>query len=138
MMPAIPTKAPRYTPLEWFVMRQIREAGATRIGVAEPAHGDSDADVSAVWRGRQLFIQGYPTQVKKVDHEVLEVRRVGERRILKVREFNRRKLVFRCNDYTYEVSKSLDDRWNHALMENFVAALMEAAGCTDQARSRAA
>lgn len=117
------------TDLEIFVIRVVRGTGANRVRVAEPAHGDPDADIWGLWMGKEIFIRGYPIEVEDASYEILDDTYPDGHQVLEAREFGRRKLVTDCRGYTYEVSKSLDDRWDEDLMFSFVKALVDSAGC---------
>lgn len=117
------------TDLEIFMIRVVRGTGANRVRVAEPAHGDTDADIWGLWMGKELSIQGYPIEAKDASYEILDETYLDGHLVFEAKEFGRRKLVTDCRGYTYEISKSLDDRWDEDLMLSFVTALVDSAGC---------
>ena len=120
---------PRYTATEMHVMRVMRRAGAGNVGQAEAAHGDSDADISGLWRGVEILVVGYPSDVREPQGETLDTRMIGGERVIEARAGARRMLVLECRGFTYEVSKLPGDRWDTGVMMSFAEALIESTDC---------
>jgi hypothetical protein len=110
-------------------MRVMRRAGAGDVGQAEPAHGDLDADISGVWRGVEILVVGYPSDVREPEGETLATRGVGGTRVIEAVKSGKRKLVLECHGFTYEVSKLPGHRWDTGVMMSFAEALIESTDC---------
>ena len=123
---------PRYTELERDVMRLVRATGATDVGVAEPAHGDSDADISAEWKGRPLILLAYPTsnaEIYERRRKVLAETTVEGITVLEAEQVGKRLVAVECGAYTYKVTSYVDVPWNVRPVTDFVVALAKSAGC---------
>jgi hypothetical protein len=128
-----PDVTPRYTPTEMHVMRLMRRAGARDVGQAEPAHGDSDADISGLWRGVEILVVGYPSHVREPEGKTLESHGIGGTRVIELSKGGRRKLVLECRGFIYEASKFPGNRWDTQVMGSFASSLADAAGCSEPA-----